>query len=433
MPSDTVVRGIIKARVDTGSYAGIAVGVVSRDGQEQVTTYGPNAGVAPFDGNTVFEIGSVTKTFTAAILADMAARNELTLDDPVVKHLPAGTKIPERDGKQITLLDLATHTSGLPRLPAKMMIRDPGNPYASYTPAMMYEFLATYKLPRRIGERYEYSNLGFGLLGQALAHRAGTDYESLVTERVLTPLGMLDTQIALSPEMRARLAPGHDGGGTVVGLWDLPTFAASGALRSTVNDMLRYVRASADSTSKPLGSVLATTHIRRRPTASRQMSIGLAWHRTTTPAGTTIVWHSGGTGGYRSFAGYQERSGPGVVVLANSAVGVDDLGMHLLDASVPLGPIPRRRVAIVLSPEILERYIGAYELTPALTIVVTGKGNDLFAQPTGQRRFPIFAETETGFFLKAIDAQLTFTRDSSGTVTGLVVHQHGRNTPGRRK
>ncbi len=433
LPANADVLGIIRPRVDSGRYAGIAVGLVSRDGRQQVTAYGPNAGVSPFDGNTVFEIGSITKTFTSAILADMVARKELTLDDPVVKHLPAGTKIPERDGKQITLLDLATQTSGLPRLPGNMTIRDPGNPYASYTPDMLYAFLATYALPRGIGERYEYSNLGVGLLGQALAHRAGKDYESLVTERILAPLGMHDTRIALPAAMRARVAPGHDEGGTVVGLWDLPAMAGAGALRSTVNDMLKYVRASADSTTRPLGGVLAVTHLRRRPTLSPQTSIGLSWHRTTTPAGTTIVWHNGGTGGYRSFAGYEERSGLGVVVIANSAVSVDDIGMHLLDASVPLTPIPRRRIAIELAPDILQRYVGVYELAPTFSIIVTREGNALFAQPTGQQKFPIFAEAEAEFFLKAVDAQLTFSRDSSGAVTGIVLHQNGQNLPGRRK
>src|SRR6187401_2263836 len=116
MPSDSDVRAIIKPRVDTGRYAGIAVGLVSRDGKQQVTAYGPRAGVTPFDGNTVFELGSITKTFTAAILADMVEKREVALDDPVVKHLPTGTRVPTYDNKQFTLLDLATQTSGLPRL-----------------------------------------------------------------------------------------------------------------------------------------------------------------------------------------------------------------------------------------------------------------------------------------------------------------------------
>jgi CubicO group peptidase (beta-lactamase class C family) len=433
LPTDSAIRAIIKPRVDTGRYAGIVVGLVTPDGKQQITTYGPSAGVKPFDARTVFEIGSITKTFTTAILADMVAKKEVALDDPVVKYLPPGTKIPERDGKQITLLDLATQTSGLPRLPGNLRPANPLNPYADYTPAQMYEFLAGYSLPRGIGEGYEYSNLGMGLLGVALARRAGTDYETLVTKRILEPLGMNETHIALTPALRARVAPGHDESGAVTGLWDLPTLAGAGALRSTLADMLRYIAANADSNSKPLGRTLATTHASRRPVAPPRVSIGLAWHRTTTPSGTTIVWHNGGTGGYRTFNGFNEASRVGVVVLSNSAVSVDDIGMHLLDSSMPLTPIPPRRVAITLPPEVLERYVGTYELAPTFSIVITRTGSELFAQPTGQQRFPIFAEKEAEFFLKAVDAQLSFTSDAAGTVTGVILHQNGQNIPGRKK
>jgi CubicO group peptidase (beta-lactamase class C family) len=433
MPSDSAVRAIIKSRVDTGRYAGIAVGLVNREGRQQVTAYGPRAGVTPFDGNTVFEIGSITKTFTAAILADMVAKRELALDDPVVKHLPVGTKLPVHGGKQITLLDLATQTSGLPRMPGNLRITNPGNPYASYTTSQMYAFLAGYTLPRAIGALYEYSNLGVGLLGQALSHRAGKDYETLVRERVLAPLGMGETRIALSPVLRTRLAPGHDEGGNAAGLWDLPAIAGAGALRSTVNDMLKYVRANVDSTSRPLGRTLAMTHATRRPGPAPTITMGLAWHRLTTPAGNTLVWHNGGTGGYRSFAGYDERSGLGVVVLTNTAVSVDDIGMHLLDASVPLAPLPKRRVAIAVAPEVLQRYVGEYVVAPTFSIVITLEGNDLFAQATGQPKFPIFAESDSQFFLRAVDAQLTFNKDASGAVTGLVLYQGRAEIPGRRK
>ena len=433
IPSDSTVRAIIKPRVDTGRYAGVVVGFVTRDGRQQVTAYGPSAGVTPFDANTVFEIGSITKTFTTAILADMVAKKELTLDDPVATHLPAGTKVPARDNKQITLLDLATQTSGLPRLPGNMVMTDVRNPYASYTTAMMYEFLANYALPRGIGAQYEYSNLGMGLLGHALSVRAGKDYETLVTERVLVPLGMRDTRIALSSGMRSRLAPGHDGGGQAQGLWDLPAIAGAGALRSTVSDMLKYVRANADSTSQPLGSVLALTHGSRRPGPVPQVSIGLAWHRTTTPGGRTVVWHNGGTGGYRSFSGYDEATGLGVVVLTNSAVGVDDIALHLLDPAVPLAPIPQRRVAIAVAPEILRRYPGEYMLAPTFSLTITFENGALFAQATGQEKLPLYAESETKFFLRAADAQLTFTSDSTGTVTGVILHQNGQNIPGRKK
>ena len=175
------------------------------------------------------------------------------------------------------------------------------------------------------------------------------------------------------------------------------------------------------------------THATRRPGPAPTVTMGLAWHRLTTPAGNTLVWHNGGTGGYRSFAGYDERSGLGVVVLTNTAVSVDDIGMHLLDASVPLAPLPKRRVAIAVAPEVLQRYVGEYVVAPTFSIVITLEGNDLFAQATAQPKFPIFAESDSQFFLKAVDAQITFNKDASGAVTGLVLYQGRAEIPGRRK
>ena len=142
------------------------------------------------------------------------------------------------------------------------------------------QFLGGYTLPRGIGEKYEYSNLAVGLLGQALSRRAGTDYETLVTTRILKPLGMNDTRITLNASMQSRLAPGHTDGGAPAKNWDLPTFAGAGALRSTVNDMLTYIAANADSTSKPLGATLAMTHSERRFAGSPNMTMGLNWHRS---------------------------------------------------------------------------------------------------------------------------------------------------------
>ena len=171
-------------------------------------------------GNTVFEIGSITKTFSTALLADMVARGEVKLDDPVAKYLPSTVKVPGRGRKQITLYDLATHASELPRLPANLHPADMSNPYADYTVDQMYQSVSAYELERDIGAEYEYSNLGSGLLGHALARRLGKTWEEAVTERILEPLGMTDTRITLTADMRRRLAIGHNervGTGTVIG------------------------------------------------------------------------------------------------------------------------------------------------------------------------------------------------------------------------
>src|SRR5687768_14330253 len=173
----------VKARVDAGRSVGMVVGTIDADGKTVIASYG-NAGpdALPLDADSVFEIGSITKVFTAILLADMADRGEVKLDDPVARHLRAGVKVPERNGKAITLIHLSEQTSGLPRMPDNMKPANPLNPYADYTAEQLFEFLGRYQLTRDIGAEFEYSNLGVGLLGQALAMRAGKSYEALVKE-----------------------------------------------------------------------------------------------------------------------------------------------------------------------------------------------------------------------------------------------------------
>src|SRR5262249_55292167 len=178
LPSDSAVRALLASRVqtfpDTGKHGtGIVVGLLDASGRRRILAVG-------VDSNGVFEIGSITKTFTATALADMVEHGEVGLDDPVAKYLPDSVHVPTRNGKQITLLDLATQSSGLPRMPSNMTPQDPMNPYADYSVQQMYAFLAGYQLTRDIGASYEYSNLGVGLLGHALALKAGTSYETLV-------------------------------------------------------------------------------------------------------------------------------------------------------------------------------------------------------------------------------------------------------------
>ena len=349
----------------------------------------------------------------------------MRLDDPVAKYLPSSTRIPSRNGRQITLLDLATQSSGLPRMPSNFTPRDSTNPYADYSVQQMYAFLSGYQLTRDIGASYEYSNLGVGLLGHALALKAGTSYEQLVTRRILTPLQMKETAITLTPALRARLALGHGGDGHVVPNWDLPTLAGAGALRSTAADMLTFLVANLDSTRAPLSQTLQQTHGERHATDNPNLKIGLAWHILSRPAGT-IVWHNGGTGGYRTFTGFDPARRVGVVVLSNVNAGVDDLGFHLLDATFPLPPPPVRRTEVAVDSLVLARYVGEYELAPTFHITVTREGASLFLQATAQPRFRIYAESDSTFFLKVVDAEVTFRPDA------LVLQQNGQQIPGKK-
>jgi CubicO group peptidase (beta-lactamase class C family) len=279
-PNPTEIRAILQDRIDKNQKSvGVVVGVIDKNGS-QIVGYGKisqEKNQQP-DGNTVFEIGSITKVFTAVLLQDMVERGEMSLSDPISKFLPKSVKTPTKDGKEITLLHLATHSSGLPRLPDNLLPQNNDNPYADYTVAQMYDFLSRYKLPRGIGAQYEYSNFGAGLLGHILALKAETDYETLVNKRLCAPLKMNRTRIKLSPEMQSRLAPGHNENLAPASNWDLPTLAGAGALRSTANDLLFFLAANLGFTKSALTSALQKTHIAQHQTGSPDMEIGLGWH-----------------------------------------------------------------------------------------------------------------------------------------------------------
>lgn len=345
-PADSELARMLEARVARAQAVGLVVGLLDAGGHRTIVAAGdPGPGRPPLDGATVFEIGSITKTFTATLLAVMAQDDEVSLSEPVARLLPPGAHIPATGTREITLLDLATHTSGLPSLPGNFAPADPGNPYADYTIQQLDEFLAGYVLPRPPGLGFQYSNLGFGLLGIALANRAGKSYGELVTSRILVPLEMRSTGITLTAEQRARMALGHSAWGQPVSNWDIPTLAGAGALLSTVSDMLDYAAANLPGAEGALATSMREAEQPRRAISTGD-SIGLAWITTHTPR-VVITWHNGGTGGFRGFLGLDRRARRAVVILANSANNVDDLGFHLLDPGSPLskpqvaGPVLR--------------------------------------------------------------------------------------------
>jgi serine-type D-Ala-D-Ala carboxypeptidase/endopeptidase len=437
-PPDSEINKILVERIDTFHQGvGIVVGIIEPKGR-RVVAYGAldSGDKRPLDGNTVFEIGSITKVFTSLLLSDMVQRAQVALTDPISKYLPPEVKVPERGGRLITLEDLSTHTSGLPRLPSNMAPKDPANPYADYSVDQLYQFLSSYTLPRDIGSQFEYSNLGGGLLGHLLARRAGTDYESLVRSRITEPLGMSNTRITLSPDMKARLAVGHNDKLAAVENWDLPTLPGAGALRSTANDLLDFLAANLAYKESSLNSAMAAMLRFRRPAGPPGLEIALGW-LVAIREGNEIIWHNGGTGGYRSFIGYDLKARIGVVVLSNTETpaGVDDIGMHLLDARVPLmkPPVPpKEHKEITVDPKLFDGYVGRYQLAPNFIITVTRQEGHLFAQATGQPKFEVFPETDRDYFLKVVAAQVTFETDGEGRATQIVLHQNGVNAPAKR-
>lgn len=433
--SDAEIRAILAERIGTQQPGtGIVVGVIEPAGR-RVVAYGTLAkdDPRPIDGDTVFEIGSATKVFTSLLLADMARRGEVSLSDPVAKYLPSSVTVPQRGGRQITLADLATHTSGLPRLPSNLAPKNPADPYADYTVEQLYAFLSTVQLTRDIGSKYEYSNLGAGLLGHVLALRAKTDYATLVRTRILDPLGMKNTAVTLTPAMAKRLAHGHDAAGEPVSGWSLPTLAGAGALHSTASDLLRFLAANLGYTESPLAPAMRSMLAERRDTGVAGLQIALAWH-VFVRNGREIVWHNGGTGGYRSWMGFDPKTRTGVVVLTNvsTQTGGDDIGLHLLDPSAPLAKSVKQPPVVKVDPALLERYAGKYRLAPGFVLTVTKRGERMFAQATGQPEFEIFPSSDHEFFLKVVEARITFVTGADGPATSLVLHQNGQDVPGPR-
>jgi len=426
--ADALAAPLIK----TATAKGLVVGLLS-NGETVVHGYGKKssqADAAP-DGQTLFEIGSITKVFTGLLLADAIERGELKLNAPLDEFLPDSIKHLRHDERTITLWDLVTHTSRLPRMPRNFAPADATNPYVDYTAEDLYEFLSNYKLRRTPGAKYAYSNLGMGLLGHILSQQAGLDYATLVRQQITKPLNLPDTVIKLNDEQLTPLAQGHDADAQPVANWDFDAIAGAGALRSTADDMLRFLQANLNEFDHPLKKAFELSHSQRRERGSNGGQIALAWH---IQPGSGFIWHNGGTGGYRSFTAFHHDLRVGVVVLSNTATPtLDALGLELtkLLAGKETQPL-EQRTAIKMDPKVYAEYIGKYQLAPGSIFDITRSDERLMAQLTGQPAVGIYPEDKDEFFYRAVDAQISFVRDDDGHVASLILHQGGRDLPAKR-
>jgi len=329
------IKQSIRQGVDNGYHASVIIGTIDASGCEYYA-YGKTS--LP-DGNTpteevLFEIGSVTKVFTSLLLAEMTERGEVTLQDPISMYLPGEVNIPPETGR-ITLAQLATHTSGLPRIPDNMENLYEPNPYKHYAQEQMFEFLSTYRLKSQPGEKAEYSNLGMGLLGWLLARQSGLTYEQLLHERITDPLRLDDTLITLSPTIHGRLAKGYNMD-VEVPPWDFQCLAGCGALRSSAQDMLSFLAANMGLKKTYLTTAMENTHAPDVDSPEQGMQMGLGW-QVLMHDNRRIYWHNGMTGGYASFIGFDKSEQYGVVVLTNSQWIVDAIGLSFFMPEIPLG------------------------------------------------------------------------------------------------
>ena len=412
------IRRILTDRVEalTGGERGIGivVGVVGPQGK-RVVAYGQRArdDARAVDGTTVFEIGSVGKVFTALLLADMVQRGEVALGDPVGTFLP-GVAIPSRHGRSIALVDLATHTSGLPFMVDQPDIRG---------------FLATYEVPYDIGTRWEYSNIGYWLLGEALASRAKTDFASLLRQRVIVPLKLADTGFVLSARMKDNLAVGHDASlQPAPALSTVPVYslmpAAGAGLYSTVNDLLTLLAAAMRPQASPLGPALAATVATRRP-ATEGQDQALGW--TVIGNGNDqMIFRDGGTLGYASCLAWDPVKRVGVVVLSNQVASVSDIARHLLRPDFPLEhPRSARRTEISLDANALDAYVGRYDASGEGIFRIVREGDYLTIESPAEWGLPtlrIRPESRSEFFASELPLRVTFQAADDGRVTGMLVY-----------
>lgn len=339
----TQIESAVQPLLDWKPKCALVIGIVANSEQE-IFSYGQlsHENPQPPDGDTVFEIGSITKVFTAILLSDMTMRGEVQLNDPIHVYLPDSITMPAWNARDIVLLDLARHTSGLPRLAGNMKWGDPENPYADYTIDLLYEFLNRAEFEYEPGSVSVYSNLGFGLLGHILSRAVRSNYETLLANRICEPLGMRDTAITLNESQRSRLAQGYHPSDRAATNWDFTdAYAGAGAIRSTMNDMMKFLCANLGIVETSLTPALRFSHQVHSPENKPvEPDIRLGWHVPTIgDENIPILFHNGQTGGYHSFMGFNSDKQIGVVALLNySIMQLDEIGFNILRILAGLEP-----------------------------------------------------------------------------------------------
>jgi len=416
--TDDEIKTMLRDCIDTDRQGvGLVVGIVDEHGL-RVISHGKMDGATSrdVDGDTVFEIGSITKVFTGLLLQDMVERGEMKLDDPVQKYLPDTVKLPAYHGKQITLLHLATHTSGLPRDVDNVSPVSWRNPGAGYTVGQFYDFLSHCELQREPGARRSYSNLGVDLLGHAIALKAGKDYETLVEERICRPLGMNSTRVIVPPELKSRLAIGHAMPGAPLPGTDFSVFPGAGGLRSTANDLLKFISAYMGLTPSPLAALM------EKAKEPHSLESGET-QRLVWSGDGTVFEHSGLTFGFMSDLAFNPGKRRGIVILsncANNGIAVAS-GLPLLEGRSAKPP----RTA-PMDAALYDRYAGQYKTGKGGICIVRREGERLMfqwprdpGQPMRYASFEMFPQSESVFYNNFWGNRAAFVRENGGQAVKL--------------
>lgn len=401
------LMGLVIANINNGAITYRAFG--------RISVADPRAPSA----TSQFEIGSISKVFTNLLLAEMVAKGALEYTTTLAELLP-DLEFGNPAVGRITLLELATHSSGLPRLPANMTQANPADPYADYDAKALLEALTTVRMDQKLSKTYSYSNFGVGLLGYLLGRVDGRGYFQALKAYVLTPLGMKNTTM----KDTAALVPGHRDG-KLTANWHFKALAGAGALRSSALELTRLF----SPWLSPQDAVLKHNAAADLAVINPQRDAGAVtevWH-TAGEGKARVYWHNGGTGGYRSYAGFNPTSREAWIVLSNTDFEIDGFARQLVSL-----PRIQARSTPLESADNLSEYQGYFAVTPDFVLHVFEQQGELQVQATGQPAFRIAASGKDEFSLLAVDASLVFARDESGTINRLVLHQNGQALPAER-
>ena len=378
----------------------------------------------PNTPSTKFRLGSVTKQFTAASILLLEERGKLKVDDPVKKYLPAAPAA----WNKMTIFHVLTHTAGIPNFTGFADYAS-SEPFPT-TPEKLVARFRDKPLEFEPGEKWNYSNSGYVLLGYLIEQISGQSYERFVQENIFTPLGMKDSGYDSNSAVIARRAAGYAPGpnGPVnAGFIHMSVPYAAGSLYSTTEDLLRWEQGLFG------GKLLSAASLQKMTTPFKSdYAFGVQVH---TVNGRKVIDHDGGIEGFNTRLAYYPQDKLTVVVLGNLKGPAPQQIASTL-AAVAHGEtvtLQSERKEITLDPKVLGRYVGAYQMSPAVNMLITLDNNQLLSKLTNQGAIPIFPESETKFFVKVVDAQLEFSgSDAQGRATQLILHQNGRDMPAKR-
>jgi len=416
-PADDDLQLMLRYMVEDGVAPGIVLGLLEADGSTRTFSYGTGGpDTQRLSPLSVFDLGSINKTFTATLLADMVARGEVDLRDPVERFLQDSVSVPSRGGREITLLDLATHTSGLPSLASNYRPPDMRDPYADYTVEILYDFLSGHDLRRDPGTEFEYSNLGYGLLGHVLARAAGMSYRDLLQERILVPLEMDQTGYGLDGDLAEWMVWGHKYGRAVPYWRGTEAIEGAGGLRSSLTDMLTYLKANIGPPETALEVAMQMAQESRGTRGEGGPEYGFSWGIGLFPGRPSVIMHSGGTGGFSTTIAFTPDNHMGIVSLANS----NGAATHLEELLVFDAP-PVEWENLRVDTETLAHYVGEYESVSGSSsyfVRLEAEGY-LTYQPRGRSRARLYAKSDTTFYLLQGPWSFTFRTSEAGEAVEL--------------